>query len=70
LRSLYGLTPTEVAVAGLVSRGEGVAAAAAALGMRTSTARTHLHRIFNKTGTSRQSQLAHLLTSLSEPSRS
>jgi DNA-binding CsgD family transcriptional regulator len=64
LRALYDLTPTEASVAILVSSGEGVADAAVALRMQTSTARTHLHRVFDKTGTRRQSQLARLLASL------
>jgi DNA-binding CsgD family transcriptional regulator len=65
LRALYGLTPTEAALAAIVGRGEGLPAAASALGMRISTARTHLHRVFDKTATQRQSQLAWLLKSLS-----
>jgi DNA-binding CsgD family transcriptional regulator len=64
LRGLYGLTPTEAKVAGLVSRGGGLSAAASALGIKMSTARTHLHRIFDKTGTRRQSELARLIVSL------
>jgi DNA-binding CsgD family transcriptional regulator len=64
LRGLYGLTPTEATVASLVSRGEGLSAAASALGIKISTARTHLHRIFDKTGTHRQSELARLIVSL------
>jgi DNA-binding CsgD family transcriptional regulator len=32
--------------------------------MKTSTARTHLHRIFDKTATQRQAQLVALLRSL------
>jgi DNA-binding CsgD family transcriptional regulator len=64
LRGLYGLTPTEAKVANLVSRGDGLSAAASALGIKISTARTHLHRIFDKTGTRRQSELARLIVSL------
>jgi DNA-binding CsgD family transcriptional regulator/PAS domain-containing protein len=64
LQALYGLTPAEAAVAELVSQGGGVPAAASALGIKTSTVRSHLHRIFDKTGTERQSQLAALLRSL------
>lgn len=64
LRGLYGLTPTEATVASLVSNGTGLSAAASALGIKISTARTHLHRIFDKTGTHRQSELARLIVSL------
>jgi DNA-binding CsgD family transcriptional regulator/PAS domain-containing protein len=64
LQALYRLTPAEARVAELISRGGGVPAVASTLGIRTSTVRTHLHRIFDKTGAQRQSQLAALLRSL------
>ncbi len=64
LTALYRLTPTEAAVAATLSHGDGLPSAAKALGMQVSTARTHLHRIFDKTGTQRQSQLVWLLKSL------
>jgi DNA-binding CsgD family transcriptional regulator len=64
LSTLYGLTPTEATVAATLSRGDGLPSAAKALGMQVSTARTHLHRIFDKTGTQRQTQLVWLLKSL------
>jgi DNA-binding CsgD family transcriptional regulator len=64
LQVLYGLTPREAAVAVRVCRGEGLPAAAVALDMGTSTARTHLNRVFDKTGTHRQSELAWLLQAL------
>ena len=44
LRSLYVITPAEATVAGLISKGSGVKAAARQLGIAPSTARTHLHR--------------------------
>lgn len=64
LHKFYGLTPMEAAVAIRVSQGDGLPAAANMLGIRISTARTHLHRVFDKTGTQRQSQLAWLFQSL------
>jgi DNA-binding CsgD family transcriptional regulator/PAS domain-containing protein len=64
LHTFYGLTPMEAQVAIRVSRGEGLPAAAGKLGIRVSTARTHLHRVFDKTGAQRQSQLAWLFQSL------
>jgi DNA-binding CsgD family transcriptional regulator len=70
LRTLYGMTRAEATVAGLISKGSGVKAAARQLGIAPSTARTHLHRVFDKTGTRRQAELAHLvnqITSLSRP---
>jgi DNA-binding CsgD family transcriptional regulator len=59
--ALYDLTPAEAAFAAVIARGGGVKAAACALGVAPSTARTHLHRIFVKTGTSGQAELAALL---------
>jgi len=69
LQALYRLTPAEAAVAELVGQGGGVPAAAGVLGIKTSTVRSHLHRIFAKTGTERQSQLAALLRSLPQVPR-
>jgi DNA-binding CsgD family transcriptional regulator len=53
LRSLFSLTRTEARVARGVAAGEGLAAVAESLGIFSSTARTHLHRIFEKTDTQR-----------------
>jgi DNA-binding CsgD family transcriptional regulator len=64
LRSLYGLTAAEAALAVRIVRGGGVKAAARALGIAPSTARTHLHQIFAKTGASGQAELAALLARL------
>lgn len=65
LRELYGLTATEAAVAIRIARGEGLEAAARALGIARSTARTHLRSAFGKTDTHRQAELAWLLARLS-----
>jgi len=70
LRALFGMTRAEATVASLISKGSGVKAAARQLGIAPSTARTHLHRVFDKTGTTRQAELAHLvnhIASLSGP---
>ena len=40
---------------------------AAILGIRETTAKTHLQRIFAKTGTSRQTELLHLLKNTASP---
>ena len=64
LQALYGMTRTEAAVAGLISKGGGVKAAARKLGIAPSTARTHLHRIFDKTGTTGQAELAYLINQI------
>lgn len=58
LASRYGLTPAEARVAELVARdGLAVKALARALGVSPTTARTHLQRLFEKTGTHRQAEL-------------
>jgi len=64
LKALYHLTHAEARVAREVAKGEGVATVAAALGMLPSTARTHLHQVFAKTGTRRQAELVRLLERL------
>jgi DNA-binding CsgD family transcriptional regulator len=61
LRDLYGLTPSEAAVAKILMRGASLRQAADELRVRLSTARTHLQHIFDKTGVRRQSELVRLL---------
>lgn len=65
LATLYGLTQTEARVASALSGGHSVESAAATLGMRPATARTHLKHVFRKLGVNRQQDLVRLLTSLS-----
>lgn len=62
LRALYGLTPTESRLAALLAQGRTVAASAERLGMKITTARTHLAALFEKTGARRQPELVGLLT--------
>jgi DNA-binding CsgD family transcriptional regulator len=66
LQALFGLTPTEANVAQAITRGKGLKAAANTLGIAPSTAKTHLLRVFAKTGTTRQAELVdrlgHLVT--------
>jgi DNA-binding CsgD family transcriptional regulator len=64
LRTAFGLTEAEAAVAQRIARGEGLPVVAAALGVSPSTARTHLKHTFDKTGTHRQAELAALLAHL------
>ena len=64
LRGRYGLTATEAAVASHTARGKGVAAVAAALGIGQGTVRSHLKRVFDKTQTNRQAELAWLVSSV------
>jgi DNA-binding CsgD family transcriptional regulator/PAS domain-containing protein len=57
LTATYGLTAAEATLAVRLMHGDIVAQAAARLNVTQNTARTHLKRIFAKTGTSRQSEL-------------
>jgi DNA-binding CsgD family transcriptional regulator len=61
---LFDLTPTEATVFTRLADGNTVAEAALALGIGEGTVRTHLHRIFAKTGTRRQAELVKLGASL------
>lgn len=62
LRETFGLTPAEAEIAARAARGEGMPAAAEALGISQGTARLHLHRVFEKTGAHRQAELTALLS--------
>lgn len=61
LQALFGLTLAEARLAAEVMRGDGLQACAQRLGIAANTARTHLHRVFDKTGTKRQAELVRLL---------
>ncbi|MBL8291281.1 MAG: helix-turn-helix transcriptional regulator [Bryobacterales bacterium] len=61
LEYFYGLTRREAAVAAKLADGVAVEELAKQLGIRYETARTHLRRIYEKTGTSRQSELVSLV---------
>jgi DNA-binding CsgD family transcriptional regulator len=61
LRARYGLTAAEAALAVEVCAGDGLQAAANRRGVSLATARTHLARIFQKTGVGRQAELVRLL---------
>jgi DNA-binding CsgD family transcriptional regulator len=69
LRHLFDLTDSEARVACALADGMSLAEAAQAHGVRISTARTHLSRIFHKTATRQQSQLVSLLRSAVLPLR-
>jgi DNA-binding CsgD family transcriptional regulator len=64
LQDLFGFTPAEARIAQLVGQGIGLKAAAGTIGIAPSTAKTHLIRIFAKTGTSRQAELVQLFSRL------
>jgi DNA-binding CsgD family transcriptional regulator len=61
LGELYGLTSAEARLAAVLLEANGIAAAAGELGISVNTARTHLKRVFCKTGTRRQAELVRLL---------
>jgi DNA-binding CsgD family transcriptional regulator len=61
IQELYGLTPAEAAVAARATRGDGLASVSEELQISEATVRSHLQRVFQKTGTRRQAQLTRLL---------
>lgn len=61
LRRLYGFTNAEAEVALRVMRGDGLKPIAEDLSLSMATIKTHLHHIFDKTGTHRQAELIRLL---------
>ncbi|THD47119.1 MAG: LuxR family transcriptional regulator [Bradyrhizobium sp.] len=61
LQRRFGLTAAEAAFAGEIVAGAGIQAAADRLQISRSTGRTHLARIFEKTGTHRQAELVRLI---------
>ena len=64
---LYGLTGGELRVLLAMAPGLGVKEAAEVLGISETTTKTHVQRIFAKTGTSKQTELLHLLMSSTPP---
>lgn len=63
----YALTPSETRVLLAILEGKSPRAIAATQGVGMPTVRIHLHRVFEKTGTSGQTELVRLATSLSRP---
>lgn len=61
LRERFALTPAELRVALLTCEGIGLVEVARRLGVSINTARTHLQRVFDKTGTRRQADLVRLI---------
>jgi DNA-binding CsgD family transcriptional regulator len=61
LRQLYGLTSTEASLANLLMEGKTLDDCCDVLGIRRSTARTHLQHLFEKIGVQRQSELVSVL---------
>ena len=67
LRMLFDLTPAEARLTRLLVEGRTAAEAAALIGVTEATARTHLRRVFTKTGVRRQTELVRLLLGLGVP---
>ena len=61
LRELFGLTPAEIRLSIGLVKGKSVAEYAREAGISSNTARTHIKRIYAKTGVRRQSELVRLL---------
>ncbi len=64
MASLFDLTPAETKVLSVVGSGKSQSQAAASLSLGNETVKYHLRHIFSKTGTRRQAELVHLLSSL------
>ncbi|HEV7278466.1 MAG TPA: helix-turn-helix transcriptional regulator [Devosiaceae bacterium] len=63
----FGLTLSELRVLLTVAQAGGVAETAATLGVGEATVKTHLHRVFAKTGTARQADLVRLIAGFASP---
>jgi DNA-binding CsgD family transcriptional regulator len=67
IATTYKLTPTELRVLLAIVEIGGVPEVAAALGIAETTVKTHLGRLFDKTGTRRQADLVKLVAGFSSP---
>ncbi len=61
---IYKLTPKEAVLSKKIAEGKSIRQVAEELSITYETARTHLRRVFGKTGTSRQAELAMLINQL------
>lgn len=64
---IYGLAPAQKRVAGLVAEGKTLSQIAVEMGITPNTARTHLQRVFEKTGVRTQTALVRVLLSAVAP---
>ena len=64
---IFELTPAELRVLLAIVEVGGVPETATALGVAETTIKTHLHRVFSKTGTNRQADLVKLAAGFSSP---
>src|SRR6266478_5843201 len=69
MSKLYGLTPAELRVLAAVSEFGGVSAVSDVVGVSEATVKTHLQRLFAKTGTNRQTELIKLVAAHASPLR-
>jgi DNA-binding CsgD family transcriptional regulator len=67
IAELYNLTRGEMRVLLAIVEVGGVAETAESLGLSEATVKTHLHRVFGKTGTGRQADLVKLVAGFSNP---
>jgi DNA-binding CsgD family transcriptional regulator len=63
----YSLTPSELRVLLAICEVGGVPETADALGISEATVKTHLQRVFRKTGANRQADLVKLMASFANP---
>jgi DNA-binding CsgD family transcriptional regulator len=63
----FDLTPTELRVLLAIVDVGGVPEVASALGIASSTVKTHLGRVYDKTGTARQADLVKLVAGFTSP---
>lgn len=67
LAKVYKLTASEIRLLDAVMKVSGVKSLAEALGLKQATVKTHLHNVFRKTGTARQSELVKLIAGFDPP---
>jgi len=63
----FGLTLSELRVMNAIVNIGGVPETAEELGIAETTVKTHLHRVFAKTGTTRQADLVRLVAGFASP---
>jgi DNA-binding CsgD family transcriptional regulator len=63
-QAVFGISDGQMRIASRIAAGEGLKQAAKALGISVNTARTHITRIFEKTGVKSQTALVRLLLSV------
>lgn len=68
-QAIFGLSPAQVRLAGLILDGCDLAAASDRLGVSVNTLRTQLQRMFDKTGARNQTALVRALLGVEAPRR-